>query len=1546
MEIPENIYSWLRSTNLFTLPSSKPELPEDLLSSFESGVGFTKLLKRLNGIKVTDTQNKQDRLMTPMAEINTLKKASTPAARLYNWNILSQALSLFHISLDQDTKSLIIAGDREMLTEVLTQIFEAEQGKSLQSHQSRQVKDSGLQLDSLDEQKSLQSSESCLEFLILSFVRNFSLRPKQGIGLLAQGCKYLAHIVAKGLKGDFDPVRVWLSEVYSEAEKLSELVVSELKEDSLQFVMNALKPGFLSKDPEVLGWTFRVISRLVLDLNMASVDVWKWFDEDSVLELCLVAIRRNGEEVLGHAIDLFAQVGQGHLFDLLVLRLQAQSKDRLEYLSLISSFFPYFIDSLADEVFETGCVSSWLDLSLQEAENHSVSKQRTLGFNLIRDIVERFYARISESEINASLAVVNRNCRDGNRLIEVMSIAVLFQWLEFFAEQRSSYAGVVYRTLTFLMVEVFAVVDLREIILTNFSEIFRRNQQVPVSVIVEPYVKRVQVIEEPLQVFDYDFIVVLAQYPLLSVKQGILLLDLMGKMYLNDSFFAKAAGVPFTYISSRFIESETMQDYLFVFSRHGLKLAMSVEHKVLNISRLKRKELNESLQQRNRVFDMVSWIAQQWQEDLNSKLKEIILPLNFAYYLASKQNCRGLVSILALLGNVQDMMDQFKEDNPELFEDSKEVEKEKNEKIELEKILDKNDQKVLALVPVSVTSSKSILPKKKSFFPWERAAGDIEKAKKKKQEKDQKIREEEEKKRKALDFQKKKVKQQLEIRKLEQAVGSQSSANLVYEEGLASKLLSYPEDFQLKEIQEEDLQEGIRMILTKYSRVFKVLFQKYSGTGFARKAQNKSEFESHAERKERITDSEYIKILNDHNIIPQLCTKEELKTIMRTYNHKIAKQAEQNYVDYEGFKGVFCQLAYFAYSKKNRDYSHLPPVVSIKLFIDFMREQVRAKGMSTELFDEPDPGTGDKDVVRSLNKLLAKDPNTQLPEGYKKITDKDLKVTFKVPKELKIPKAFKISVEILDTVLEKIGIHILEPQVEFFNVFRAKGVLKEKIPREEKEKQEKNTLNDKKSKEKIKATLISTNVVKLSPTLKFCLAHASPNDKETMEECASLLEDVLHSVQLKLTRVINRAPKAGAQDMKFEQKREMEKKEEDQKKAEEDRKRRLRQQQLQEELNRAKEERAEKLRKDEERRKAEIALEESRKKEKELKHRRDKEEKAKMISEWAKKKDEESKKLKEEENRKKNESEDLKKLEEAKKRNLERYQASLMEKKKKALEMKEEEIKKALAEKEIFEKRKLAGIERMKENKAKDVKSEGKSNDWQFLNNIQVKNYLNSLNPNFDCIFTFYLNLLGKEMPEDASLLWTMFDKFCSQFNIYSMVPQDKTLLIFKSFTKKRTNETLPFEDFKNSLGIFAFRSKDNFSSSEPAEFLKEFLVKFEIILPLNTLKVKLKKMNPEPKKVKSSGLLKNVLKSQKSPNDAKMSENEEKIEESKNQELDLMTGILKEKTEILDKDGSDERRSNSRESSGKKSRSSSDEPKKASRESSRKSSRNEKKDD
>ena len=772
------------------------------------------------------------------------------------------------------------------------------------------------------------------------------------------------------------------------------------------------------------------------------------------------------------------------------------------------------------------------------------------------------------------------------------------------------------------------------------------------------------------------------------------------------------------------------------------------------------------------------------------------------------------------------MTQKFQEDNPQLFESL-----DKNEEIK------QNDSKILALVPVSVISSKSNLPKRKAFFPWDRAANDIEKAKKKKLEKDLKVREEEEKKRKNLEMQKKKIKQQLELRKVEQGVGNQSSLNLVLNEGIVNKLIGNGEEFALREVVEEDLIEGVKMILNKFSRVFKVVFQKYSGTGFARKAQNKSEFDSHAERKERINDAELVKILKDFAVIPKLCNKEEARMVMRSYNQKIAKQAEQNFVDYEGFKGVFCQLAYFIYSKKHLDYSHLPPVVSIKLLLNFMRESTRSKSQSTELFDEADPGSGDKDIVRSLNKLLQKDPATPMPEGYKRIQDRDLQIIFKVPKSLSLPKSHKISIEILDSLLETLGIHILEPQVKYFTTYRAKG-----IPTKEKSK-----IEDSFSKEKIKPAInsISNNTVKLSPTLKFCIVNASPQDKETIEECAFLLEDVLHSVQLKLTRVINRLPKTGTQEQKFEVKKEMEKKEEEVKRLEEERKRKVRQQQLLEEINRAKEERAEKLRRDEERRKVEVAEEVKRKKEAMDKALRDKEEKAKMISEWARKKEEDSKRSKEEEARKKSDLEDQRKTEESKKRIQERFEANLLEKKKKAQELKDEEAKKALQEKESLDKKKQLIIDRQKENKFKDTKPETKSNDQQFLNNMQIKALLSSLSPNFDIIFTFYLNLLGKEMPKDSTLPWHMLDKFCNQFEIYSIISQDQVIQIFQSYTKKRPNECLPFEDFKSLIAVLAWRTRSSFKTDDQVELLKQFLVRFEILMPVNALKGKLKKLNP-----------------------------------------------------------------------------------------------------
>ncbi|OMJ86867.1 hypothetical protein SteCoe_11498 [Stentor coeruleus] len=1445
MEVPENIYNWLKSTGLFHL-TTRDEIPADLIQTFESGHAFTKLIKRLNQLK-----NKLDRLSTPLPEINTLKQALTPAAKLYNWNILSQALQLFNINLDPDTKSLIIGGDREMLIEVLNQLYEAELIKSPQKSLNKQIKpvqnsENGLDIDNIDDEKSLEDSESCLEFLILSFCHNFSLKPKQGAGLLAQGCKFLAHIVAKGLKNDFEPVRMWLQEIYNYTSRLTELIVKGYEEGSLQFVMGALKPGILSKDQEVVELTFTIITKLALDLSdkFLSIDLWNWFIFDSILELCMVAIKRFGLNIYHNLLEMLLHVSQNNYLELFTVHLRNIIIDPKEYIQLIDEFLGFIIESktTVDEICNSGVVGFWIDFGNKEAEVGRPGPYRAVSLNFVIRLVMFFFENIRENEslVNSVLGLINRNCRDESIVIKTMAISNMFILFEFLSDKNSTFAAIVYRTLTFLLVENYSQSDFREFILSNFALIFKQNSNIPPSVLLDPLIKKMQVNDVALEVFDYDFISIMAQYPRLGVKHSIMLIDISGKVYLNDFVYSKAAGVSYSYIASRFIEQEPMQEYLLMFCKYGMSVVLNTENSLVNKNSKNEIDFAEAVQQRNRILDMISWIIQQWQDGLNEKIKENLLENSLVYYETNKKHSKAFIAVLGLFGDPIEFIDDYISKNKPINQDPiTEIQEASPE-----------EESGLELVLVSNLNSKALFAKKKGNFPWERAAEDIEKAKKKKQEKDQKLREEENKKKKTLELEKKRVKQQLEIRKLEQGVGKFHDLSLVYDEGVAQKLVIIPDEIQLREFTqaEADQLEAVNMMILKFSRVFKVLFNKYSGTGFVRKAQNKSEFDLHADRKFKIFDGEYIKIMKDHNVIPSLLSKTELQTVMRTYNHKIAKQAEQSYVDYESFKGVFTQLAYYIFSKKGQDYSYLPPVVSIKLLLDHMKNSLKSKGFSTELYDEPDPGTGDKDVVKSLNKMLAKDPNIIIPEGYKRIVEKDVKVTFQVPDCLNIKQSYKYSIEILDSILANIGIRLLEPQVEYFTIYRAKGI----GPKNDKKREPSplpvsvpGLLPDIFGKKK-KKTVPVAPPVKLSPKLK-TLVNNSPNrDREIYEECAGLLEDILRSVQLNMKGLPNRRNKIVIQEEKFENKREKEKKDDDGKKADEERKRKLRQQHLLEELNRAKEERQQKLKQEEERRKYEMRMADIKKREIEEKTQKERKDKARKLEEWNRKKDEELERVKEEEEYKKRvENAKPKDFEEAKRRNQERLDELLNEKKQKIWEQKNEEAKKALLEQEIKEKKRQIGLQKIKDSKYKEDKNEGKREELLVLSNPEVKNLLINYSQQLDCVFTYYIGILGKNMPADGSLPLSSFEKFSSQFNLLVYTKQDEVFKMLKSQMKKKSAETLTFDEFKNVIALIANRSKQNLGITDIGKALNEILNITGLNGTVKSLKIRLKNMNP-----------------------------------------------------------------------------------------------------
>lgn len=1277
----------------------------------------------------------------------------------------------------------------------------------------------------IDHEKSLMDAESCIEFFVLSFTHNFSLTSKQAAGLLAQNCKYLAHITAKGLKGDFEPVKAWLQDIYVSNDKLSFLMFEELEEGSIQFALGALKPGILSKDSEVVQWTFRVLSRLILDLGDKQVlgEVWKWFVDENLTEICVLAMKRNLDDVKSHVIDFWLQIGPYSFIEFFTVLLRNTLSDNREYYECICDILEHAKDSSSsiEDLADSGVLSYWCEMAGKDSDfGYGKPKDyRATGIIFLSKIVTVFinYFENNESQMNSILGLLNRTCRDDNKILRYLSVGIMFHLFDLLAEWKSNFAPVLYRTLTFLLVETYASTEMRQFIQDNFALIFKKNENIPIGIIVEPYLKRLQVLDVPLEIFDYDFISVLSQYPLLSLKQAIQLIDLVGKFYLNDPVFAKLSGVPFTQVASRFISQGPMQEYLNMFCQYSLGLSVSTESKKLKKGK-KPPEFEESVQQRNKILDIVYWIIQQWQDDLNEKLKVFLIKQINDFKKTVGSEFKGLIILLDLLG------------------DSESILKESREKGEAEesKLVVEENLENYQLTPVIETISL----RKIKGFPWERINNDIEKAKKKKWEKDNKIREEEEKTQKALELKKKKLKKQLDVRKLEQGVGKEEVSTLVYKEGIVQKYIAQEEIvLRIFTAEESDLEESVNLLMSKYSRVFKLLFFKYSGTGFEKKNHAKSDFDQHRERKSKLNDAEYIKMLKDFTVIPKLLTKEELKSIMRTYNLKVAKQAEQWFVDYKSFKGVFVQLAFFVYSRRPHDYSHLPPVVSLQFLLSFMREVLASQGKNTEIFDEPDPGAGDKDLVRTLNKALQKDPKTAIPEGYERITDKDIHVFFAIPETVRIPYSTKISIEILDDVLFKcIGARLLEPQIAQTISYRVKG----KPPKKE-------VIVQPPIYERVSETIKPKNKADRSLI-------PDKSIQKNVAKSSALIKPEFKLEKPKINATPDRSNKFLALQDKIEKIKKNDREEIDKFKADEERRRNARQQELLEELRKAKEARQQMLKEEEEKRRNQEVIDNIRKRVAEEKMKKAKEERKKLLDSWANKKQAEAKEKEKEDLIKKKISDEMQKFEEARKRNQQRLMEELKNRENKVLKMKKEEtikLKKIIKEKEA---KKAIGLKHYFENKIKEQsqQNDGKREFLMLINNGETKKYIEKFNDQIGDIFAFYLLKMKNELTNETSININLFSKFCQDFSVYEIASKDQCNNIFNFLTKKKSSAIINYEEFTKAIILIANLGKDKLDVEESGvKPVAKFLDYTEISINIKDLKKKLNRFKDPDEKPK-----------------------------------------------------------------------------------------------
>lgn len=93
-----------------------------------------------------------------------------------------------------------------------------------------------------------------------------NLPANEVLGLFTNQNKYLAHVIAKGVKGDFRPIINFYESLRAHIPKIKSLFESDPKSEG--FTLYALKPGLVSKSPEVV--------LLTIDL-FQQFDMYEWF---------------------------------------------------------------------------------------------------------------------------------------------------------------------------------------------------------------------------------------------------------------------------------------------------------------------------------------------------------------------------------------------------------------------------------------------------------------------------------------------------------------------------------------------------------------------------------------------------------------------------------------------------------------------------------------------------------------------------------------------------------------------------------------------------------------------------------------------------------------------------------------------------------------------------------------------------------------------------------------------------------------------------------------------------------------------------------------------------------------------------------------------------------------------------------------------------------------------------------------------------------------------------------------------------------------------
>ena len=694
MEVTPEIFAWLTSLNIINPFVSFSQdlvndfqIPEKTVSLLMGGKYFDIMIQPLQEAYNKFYKINEDYLsnLMKLKQIPDGQEYISNSLKYANWKIIFEVLAHFGIVFTDDELSLLVNNSMDELKKVISKIYHTytkylnsvnennyinnefylNKDVELREANNNKMNDQNnlLNINEINPLKKYEECDTLLEFMILSLCKNMNMKPRQAVTLLSKNRKYLKKICISGYNYNFQAIKNWLTDLYNNKEIIIKLITNS--EDGLNICYSSIGSALLCKDLEISLQSAQLLNIIKYKVEMN----WDWFYNEGMNTFIFIINKEDSSHRKDFLDLLFDFIKDNiHLFfDELQKKFEDSNNSNNKYnygikksiYDFISNIITISNDMDKDFIFYFQkfiydiCLSNTGDISF----NLSILSETFFNFD-----------PIEENNANKIITYFKENIKSNTQSIFSTGISQIFNLMEKFGKIKNKYAPHLYKNITFIFIEEYNNELKRELFLENFEKFLNNNQDIPIDILLEPYLNQINSYQN-YGLSDFLFLLKIVEHPRIEAKDIFEIIQFILNVCLNSIAYSRCANL----ILSLIFEKELI-DKLFYENNNN------TDESFYNIEQLENKFIdfintaldmyisNITKQEDKFILETPYDIMTQNYENVNMEVKEMIVNCVKRYRKIKGYHSSGLLAMMWYYNDNDDIMMQIEELNRPIYE--------------------------------------------------------------------------------------------------------------------------------------------------------------------------------------------------------------------------------------------------------------------------------------------------------------------------------------------------------------------------------------------------------------------------------------------------------------------------------------------------------------------------------------------------------------------------------------------------------------------------------------------------------------------------------------------------------------------------------------------------------------------------------------------------------------------------------------------------------------------------------------------------------------